>query len=291
MGNIPLDLFATFLVFVESNSVMSAARKLHLSQPAVSAQLKKLESSLPYPLFSHEGRRKVLSPYGRALYAELKDRINEIRQCVNRVNLHFSSPDRLHLRIGGPKGILNRLAPKLHFSGTLELMEMTCDEATEKLLAHSLDFAISYQRPLVSNIIARKLSSCPMHLIVHRQLIGDEPLTLEKIQSPDFLTQVPCIAFDRHTPYLKEWATHCGIAVPALRVSRICGDWAVIATLVEAKFGFSIVPTSIAVSNPDVLSSVIPGEVLPEIALHLLYHSDLKGFPVIRDLLNLQGAW
>lgn len=48
--------------------VSAAARALHVSQPTVSAQLRKLETDLGTPLFHREGRRLVLTETGRLVY-------------------------------------------------------------------------------------------------------------------------------------------------------------------------------------------------------------------------------
>jgi len=53
-------------------SVTRAARELHLAQPTVSLQLKKLAATLEVPLFEQRGRTLHLTPAGRALQEACK---------------------------------------------------------------------------------------------------------------------------------------------------------------------------------------------------------------------------
>jgi DNA-binding transcriptional LysR family regulator len=63
-------LFPQLLVFeavARLGSVTRAAEELHLAQPTVSLQLKKLARTLELALFVQQGRRLVLTPAGAAL--------------------------------------------------------------------------------------------------------------------------------------------------------------------------------------------------------------------------------
>ena len=63
-------LFPQLVVFeavARLGSVTRAAEELHLAQPTVSLQLKKLARTLELALFAQQGRRLVLTPAGAAL--------------------------------------------------------------------------------------------------------------------------------------------------------------------------------------------------------------------------------
>lgn len=70
----------TFVEVVRDMSVSAAAQRLHITQPAVSMQLRQLEQAVGIPLFETEGRRIRLTPPGEefhrlalAALAQLKD--------------------------------------------------------------------------------------------------------------------------------------------------------------------------------------------------------------------------
>ena len=72
--NAPLDprLLATFRAVVSAGRISAAAKALHLSQPAVTAQVRKLEEQCGKPLFVRSARGVVPTDTGRILlgYAE-----------------------------------------------------------------------------------------------------------------------------------------------------------------------------------------------------------------------------
>jgi DNA-binding transcriptional LysR family regulator len=69
-------LFPQLMVFeavARLGSVTGAARELHLAQPTVSMQLKKLSQALELQLFEQNGRRLRLTPAGEALAEACRD--------------------------------------------------------------------------------------------------------------------------------------------------------------------------------------------------------------------------
>ncbi|APZ42250.1 LysR family transcriptional regulator [Acidihalobacter ferrooxydans] len=64
------DQLLTFATVVREGGVSSAAQRLHLSQPAVSNQLRKLQDSLGEPLYRRAGRGIALTGVGQRLYAQ-----------------------------------------------------------------------------------------------------------------------------------------------------------------------------------------------------------------------------
>jgi DNA-binding transcriptional LysR family regulator len=61
-----------FLAVAESGSVSRAAERLHISQPAVSVQLKRLEDEVGLPLLAPEGRGIRLTETGQAVAAHAR---------------------------------------------------------------------------------------------------------------------------------------------------------------------------------------------------------------------------
>ena len=68
----------TFVRAVQEGSLSAAARKLHVSQPAVSTRLRKLEQSVGEPLLLRTGRGVTLTPAGSHLYARALPMLEEL---------------------------------------------------------------------------------------------------------------------------------------------------------------------------------------------------------------------
>ena len=62
-----------FLKLANIQHVSKTAELLHISQPSLSATIRKLESELGVPLFIRQGRRIILSPYGEAYKAYVEE--------------------------------------------------------------------------------------------------------------------------------------------------------------------------------------------------------------------------
>jgi LysR family transcriptional activator of mexEF-oprN operon len=67
--DLDLNLLRVFVVVADEGSVTAAAARLYLTQPALSAALKRLATALGAPLFARQGRGLVLTDRGRRLLA------------------------------------------------------------------------------------------------------------------------------------------------------------------------------------------------------------------------------
>ncbi len=67
--DLDLNLLRVFAVVAEAGSVTEAARRLYLTQPAVSAALRRLTAAVGAPLFVRSGRGLVLTSRGQRLRA------------------------------------------------------------------------------------------------------------------------------------------------------------------------------------------------------------------------------
>jgi DNA-binding transcriptional LysR family regulator len=80
-------LLHAFLVVAEVGKISEAARRLHLSQPAVTAQIRRLEAELDVPLFIRSVHGVILTPRGAHLqerlqrvFADLEGALSELDQ-------------------------------------------------------------------------------------------------------------------------------------------------------------------------------------------------------------------
>ncbi len=141
-----------FWIVAKEESVMAAAKKLRLSQPTISAQLKSLEDSLGEQLFDRVGRRLFLSEQGKMVFRYANEIFTVGQELLQTLQgQHQSRPLRLHVGISDvvPKIIAHRLIqPALD---EIENLEMHCHEGKpDKLLfelaQHNLDLVITDDR-------------------------------------------------------------------------------------------------------------------------------------------------
>jgi DNA-binding transcriptional LysR family regulator len=88
-------LLHAFLVVAKVGKISEAARRLHLSQPAVTAQIRRLEAELDTPLFIRSVRGVTLTPLG----AHLQERLERVFADLEAALSELDQPGKL-------KGIL-----------------------------------------------------------------------------------------------------------------------------------------------------------------------------------------
>lgn len=71
-----------FLAIIETQGFTKAAERLFVSQPSLSAGIKKLEQELGVVLFERGGRRAVLTPAGKLFLEKARNIINEYQSAL-----------------------------------------------------------------------------------------------------------------------------------------------------------------------------------------------------------------
>ena len=82
--DLDLNLLRVFVVAAEAGGVTAAARRLYLTQPAVSAALKRLASTIGAPLFARHGRGLVLTTRGQATLRAETERLSHLAAVARR---------------------------------------------------------------------------------------------------------------------------------------------------------------------------------------------------------------
>ncbi len=84
------------------NSIVAAANQLHLSQPAVSQQLQKLEAELKFPLFIRLHKKLVPTAAGERLFKLVEPFVDKLQDEIPHIRQPLDQPSGL-LRIGAPR--------------------------------------------------------------------------------------------------------------------------------------------------------------------------------------------
>ncbi|GAB3624632.1 LysR family transcriptional regulator [Mariniluteicoccus endophyticus] len=92
-------LLETFVAVVHTGSISAAARRLGLSQPTVSQQVKSLERNMGTPLFSREGGRVELTAAGRALQGYADTTLSSWRFVIDQVREAAGRDDLVDLSL------------------------------------------------------------------------------------------------------------------------------------------------------------------------------------------------
>lgn len=186
-----------FLLVAESGSFSEAAKKLHLTQPAVSKRIAQLEAQLSVSLFDRIGRRisiteagEALLPHARAVHLELQAAQQSVRDLAGEVR------GRLRLATSHHIG-LHRLPPLLSFFSKaypavqLDIDFMDSEQAYKLTLQGEIELAVVTLAPSpVINVITRPIWLDPLDFMVQEgtQLTQKKTLGLKELsQHPAIL--------------------------------------------------------------------------------------------------------
>lgn len=134
---------------VRSGGVTHAARELHVSGPAVSAQLRELQGFLGEPLFTRSGRRLVLTEMGRTVYSYADDIFSLGAELLDTVrNRPTGRPIRVDIGVADvlPKMIAQWLiepALKLRENVRIVCREASSEQLIARLASLELDVVLS----------------------------------------------------------------------------------------------------------------------------------------------------
>ncbi len=280
------DLLRVLITVAESRNFQEAADTLQISQPGVSLKLKELELLQPLPLFSYEGRRKVLTHYGRSLYELAKDGATTLERRIENLHRVYSSADLLTVRIGGRNEVLEHISPYLDFEGKIEYVGVSSKEAIDRLLRHEVDIAITYIKPDSTELQAKRLFGSKTHFCVHEKFLNGKKLSLNLMENQEFLLKTPCISYLRDGHLISDWVRHAKLNFTDLNVKHVAEDWRTIKHLVEQGAGYAILPTYINLNGPQVHCLEVPEKILSRLDFFAIFESGLKKIEAFRKLLS-----
>ncbi|AJO79669.1 transcriptional regulator CynR [Pseudomonas sp. MRSN 12121] len=161
-----------FLAVAEHHSFTRAAAALHVSQPALSQQVRQLEESLGVQLFDRSGRSTRLTDAGEVYLRHARRAAQEL-QAGQRALHDVSDLSRGSLRVAVTPTFTTYLVGPLveAFHGryphiTLNLREMAQESMEEGLLADELDLGIAFEQVQARDIDSRPLLVETLALVV-----------------------------------------------------------------------------------------------------------------------------
>lgn len=189
-----LKALQTLVAIYESNSFQEAARRLNISQSAVSMHVKSLEDSLGATLFDRRARPPAISELARSIIPEAKEILERV-EAVHRLAHGWGKPG-VELRLGSiPTATLSlvpdaladirRLSPALHVFVETGLSGFLLEQIRNNELAAAI---ITSPANIPDTVVSRLIYRERMALVA---AAGSPEPKLEDIAS------LPFIRFDR----------------------------------------------------------------------------------------------
>lgn len=138
-----------FWTVAKEGGVSRAAEQLHLAQPTLSSQIKKLEKAVGTPLFEREGRTMVLTETGQVVY-RYADEIFSLGRELSDTLRGRTTRDKLNLIVGVPDNLpklvvyeLLKPAMELEEHVRLQVYESKLQDLLADLALHRLDLVLA----------------------------------------------------------------------------------------------------------------------------------------------------
>ena len=152
-----------FVAVAEERNFSHAAEREHVSQPALSHQIQKLEGELNQPLFDRLPRAVVLTEAGRSLLPYARQILSGIAD-ARRVVVGLEDEVAGRLSVGAIPSIALYLLPRLiadferaYPRVTFELFEDTTEKLVQRLEDGTLDIVLASSGDETSNLVQHKL--------------------------------------------------------------------------------------------------------------------------------------
>ena len=194
MRNITLRQMRVFAAVARSRSFTRAARELHLTQPAISQQIKLLETEIGLPLLEHVGRQIHLTAAGDEL----------LRYAAQVTELLREAGESLAAMRGLKRGVLKLgtvstakyFAPSLLSAFAPAYPEVTIrftvgnrEEIIQQLAANETDLVIMGRPPRELVTVAEPFAKHPLVMIAspNHPLAGKRRIPLQRLGSENFI--------------------------------------------------------------------------------------------------------
>jgi DNA-binding transcriptional LysR family regulator len=280
------DLLEVLAVVSESRTFQEAAKTLAISQPAVSFKLKRLQEAVDLPLFTLQGKKKVLTDYGRELATLAKAQIHRAGRDVEDLERRYLTAERLTLRVGCRREMFESVSERLAFPGRIEHFALSNREAIAHLQSHEVDLAISYERPDSAEIIGKKIIESGSVFSVSTKLLPKRARIEDCARDPDFLQNTPCLFYQTNGQLIESWVRSLGLSPDRLRIRFVAQDWRTLQSLVEQGLGYAVLPEYVSRDHPQIQTTPLPAKILKPFQFYAYFRKDLRGIPAFRAILD-----
>ncbi len=179
-------------------SYTRAAEELHLTQPAVFAQVKQLEDNIGLPLLERIGKQMFLTDVGREVLAtsrEVRDAIDRLEMRLD--NMHGLKKGKLHIAIvTTAEYLIPRLLGEFctRYPGIEAALTVTNREMLLARLTDNIDdLVILGAPPEHLDVVASPIADNPLVVLARHDhpLAGRKKITLRRIAEEPFLLREP----------------------------------------------------------------------------------------------------
>jgi DNA-binding transcriptional LysR family regulator len=269
------DKLRIFHAVADAGSLTHAGDNLHLSQSAVSRQIRALEESLSTTLFHRHARGLILTEQGELLFEATTSMNKRLETAAARIR---DSEDEVYgeLRVTTTTGFGTLwLAPRLGklYERYPDLkIDLMLEERVLDLPMREADVAIRMKEPSQADLIRRRLMTIRMRLYATQDYLdtAGEPSKVDDISAHRLISQNPMTAQVAAGAYLVQ-----SLLSHEIRSTLTVNNYYGVLQAVLCHLGIGVLPDYLAEDFPN-LVRVLPDVESAEVPVFLAYPEELR---------------
>lgn len=287
-----LTRMATFVRIVETGSLSAAARRLRLSLPAISRQLRALEDELGAPLLLRTTRRLTVTETGRAYYERCVRILRDVDEAQRSARTHDDVAGRLVVTASVTFGLL-RVAPTL--PGLLAAhprlqVDLRLEDRVSDLVGDAIDVAIRASALLPADsagLVATTLPPLPRVVVAAPGYLRrrGEPREPAGLARHDAL-----VAVSGHGTAMTQWRLSQGERTETVTVREVlaCNALVVLRDAAVAGLGVAMLPAWLVEREVEAgsLREILSRWTCPPAQLSAVYRVELRGAARVRTFVE-----
>jgi DNA-binding transcriptional LysR family regulator len=259
------DKLRVFYAVADAGSLTRAGEALHLSQSAVSRQIRALEDNLDTTLFHRHARGLILTEQGELLFSATKDMTRKLDKTEARIR---DSRDEVFgkLRVTSTTGFGTLwLAPRIGnlYDRYPDLeIDLILSEKVLDLPMREADVAIRMKEPSQADLIRRRLMRVNMRLYATQQYLDrfGVPESIDTLNGHRIISQS---VTTKQVNESASWIT-----------AILNNDFGVLQSTLS-HVGVGVLPDYVTVEKPELIR-VLPNDESEEIPVYLAYPEELR---------------
>lgn len=270
------DKLRIFHAVADAGSLTHAGDTLHLSQSAVSRQIRALEESLGTTLFHRHARGLILTEQGELLFDATRSMAAKLDTAAARIRdseEHVYGELKVTTATGfGTLWLVPRL-PRLYAKYPDLKIDLMLEERVLDLPMREADVAIRMKEPSQSDLIRRRLLNIRMRLYATPEYLAEAgvPERLSDLAAHRLICQNPT------TPQVSAGATLSqSLLAQNPRSTLMVNNYFGVLQAVLAHIGIGVLPDYLTIDFPDRLRRVVTDHESTEVPVFLAFPEELR---------------
>jgi len=270
------DKLRIFHAVADAGSLTRAGDGLHLSQSAVSRQIRALEEMLGTTLFHRHARGLILTEQGELLFEATRQIASKLDTAAARIRdseEHVFGELKVTTTTGfGTLWLVPRL-PRLYAKYPDLKIDLMLEERVLDLPMREADVAIRMKEPSQSDLIRRRLLNIRMRLYATREYLAQNgtPEDLAELAEHRVICQNPT------TPQVSAGAALAQtLLAQEPRSVLMVNNYFGVLQAILAHVGIGILPDYLTYDFPERIVRVIPDHESPEVPVFLAFPEELR---------------